>query len=248
MLVERGTWCLFVKWTACRRQTAGRVASSANGSQGQLWPHSYRLIIFSSNQCRPAPHGRRALFRSDMTACAWPASQPRALILSTPSSQNNQRLLLNLSQQRSRKAFRESCKNLAFFTVLFVTTYLRGDEKQRGYPGMRRGKEGSSACADSRHCRSRTEHDYWLIFLHRLSNLYTLLLLLRQYRRFVIQSLLKVDKNSSCKKHPLINQKWLRLCLCIHPRCLNFTKPSTLSSLVCFPLLKAIHLLKKAAF
>lgn len=222
MLVERGTWCLFVEWAACRRQTAGRVASSANGSQGQLWPHqSYRLIIFSSNQCRPAPHGRRALFRSDMTACAWPASQPRALILSTPSSQNNQRLLLNLSQHRSRKAFRESSKNLAFFTVLFVIVTVPIWEETRnsvGMPGMRRGKVGSSACADSRHCRSRTEHDYWLIFLHRLSNLYTLLLLLRQYRRCVIQPLSKVDKNYSRKKHPLINQKSLRLCLCIRPR------------------------------
>lgn len=234
MLVERGTWCLFVEWAARRRQTAGRDASSANGSQGQLWPHrSYRLIIFSSNQCRPAPHGRRALFRSDMTACAWPASQPRALILSTPSSQNNQRLLLNLSQNRSRKACRESCKNLAFFTVLFVT--VRIWEGTRNSVGMRRGKVGSGACADSRHCRSRTEHDYWLIFLHRLSNLYTLFLLLRQYTRCVIQPLSKVDKNYSCKEHPLINQKSLRLCLCIRPRCLNFTKP--LSSM--FPVVKS---------
>lgn len=243
MLVERVTWCLFVEWAARRRQTAGRVASSANGSQGQLWPHqSYRLIIFSSNQCRSAPHGRRALFRSDMTACAWPASQPRALILSTPSSQNNQRLLLNLSQHRSRKAIRESCKNLAFLTVLFVT--VRTWEETRnsvGMPGMRRGKVGSSACADSRHCRSRTENDYWMIFLHRQSNLYTLLLLLCQYRRCVIKktntsnTLSKMNKNSSCKKHPLIRQNWLRLCLCIRPRCLNFTKP--LSSM--FPVIKS---------
>lgn len=142
MLVERGTWCLFVEWAARRRQTAGRVASSANGSQGQLWPHqSYRLIIFSSNQCRPAPHGRRALFRSDMTACAWPASQPRALILSTPSSQNNQRLLLNLSQHRSRKAFRESCKKSGLlYGVVCYSTYLWGDEKQRGYAGYAQRK------------------------------------------------------------------------------------------------------------
>lgn len=236
MLVERGTWCLFAEWAARRRQTAGRVASSANGSQGQLWPHqSYRLIIFSSNQCRPAPHGRRALFRSDMTACAWPASQPRALILSTPSSQNNQRLLLNLSQHRSRKAFRESCKNLAFFTVLFVTVRIWEETRNSvGMPGMRRDKEGSGACADSRHYRSRTEHDYWLIFLHRLCNL-LLLLLLRQYRGCVMQPLSKLDKNSSCNKHPLIRQKWWRLCLCIRPRCLNFTKP--LCSM--FPVIKS---------
>lgn len=136
------------------------------------------------------------------------------------------------------KSLQGVLQNLAFFTVLFVTVCIWEETRNSvGMPGMRSGKEGSSACADSTHCRSRTEHDYWLIFLHRLSNLYSLLLLLRQYRRCVIQPLSKVDKNSSRKKRPLINQKWLRLCLCIRPRCLNFTKPSTLSSM--FPVIKS---------
>lgn len=116
--------------------------------------------------------------------------------------------------------------------VVCFSTYLRRDENQHGYAQRQR-----------RLVRMRGQQTqpltFWIrlmIFLHRRSKLYMLIILLRLYRECVkIQSLSQAEKNSSRNNHPLIYLKWLRLC----------HKASNLSSK--FPVIKKVHLLKKAA-